>query len=169
MACQRPPVRPSGRTLCFIRNFNIYRVYPNRISVHTYRAYTPIAVRRIYVRYIHGFLLWTQSRAVRSIVPFLFRPWKALLHPRPLTVDRYRVISAADFRVMSSTRMRNPTMIPSILVYRDYERLEESILFSRCMFRVAATMARTYLTALVGLSGKWVAIVHEWRYCILIL
>lgn len=26
--------------------------------------------------------------------------------PRPLTVDRYRVISAADFRVMSLTRIR---------------------------------------------------------------
>lgn len=55
------PAKQSGRTLCFIRNFNIYRVYPNRINACTCvpvyldgYTYTRIPVSLVYIR-VQGF------------------------------------------------------------------------------------------------------------------
>jgi len=110
----------SGRTLCFIRNFNIYRLYPDRISICIYPPFPssrPSPQSR-------GSLMLMLKHSPRD---FLLG---SLPSRGPLAVppsDHYRVINTADFRVASSHTHAHKMISALIYSTRHSARIPSSI------------------------------------------
>jgi len=100
----------SGRTLCFISNFNIYRLYPERISICIYPpSLSFLATTAAVTGFTHAY-----AQPPRTSFSVLFRLTAPSRSPTVLS-DNYRVISTADFRVASSHTHAYMAMISALI------------------------------------------------------